>query len=148
MVLGFYFSTDRREVLLIHKNRGPHGMAGRVNGIGGKIEPSDLDPAAAMRREFEEEAGKTVEDWELVCSFQHLQDALVHVYRAFGDLDDCRSLTDETVLRLPVGEAMALPSLWNNVAWLVHMALEDWVIDGTVRVLMPDRNLTRLQCQS
>ena len=38
MVVGFAFTEDRRSVILIRKNR-PEWQAGRLNGVGGHIEP-------------------------------------------------------------------------------------------------------------
>ena len=57
--LGFAFRGD--VVYLIRKER-PAFMAGKLNGIGGKLEPGE-DPLEAMRREFKEEAGLTVSNW-------------------------------------------------------------------------------------
>ena len=54
-VAGFLFSPDRSRVLLIRKNR-PAWQAGKLNGLGGKIEPGETPPQA-MRREFREEQG-------------------------------------------------------------------------------------------
>ena len=53
-VLGFAFTTDGR-VALIQKKR-PAWQAGRLNGIGGKVEGTEHS-AAAMVREFREETG-------------------------------------------------------------------------------------------
>ena len=61
-VCGFFFSPDRGRVLLIRKRR-PAWQVGRLNGVGGKIEPGE-SPAQAMCREFREEAGLDVGDWQ------------------------------------------------------------------------------------
>lgn len=63
-VLGFAFDSARQHVLLIEKNR-PEWQAGRLNGVGGKIEPEDRNAFAAMAREFSEETGlnTTAEAW-------------------------------------------------------------------------------------
>jgi len=37
-VCGFLFSFDIKNFVLIKKNRGPEGMAGKWNGVGGKLE--------------------------------------------------------------------------------------------------------------
>jgi 8-oxo-dGTP diphosphatase len=52
-VLGFLFDSEAQNVLLIEKKK-PEWQAGRMNGIGGKIE-SDESPFEAMIREFKEE---------------------------------------------------------------------------------------------
>lgn len=59
-VAGFLFDHER--VALIRKSR-PQWQAGRLNGIGGHIEPGET-AHAAMVREFEEEAGARIEQWD------------------------------------------------------------------------------------
>lgn len=54
-VLGIMFSEDEKKVLTIWKNR-PSWQAGKLNGIGGKIEAGE-SPLEAMHREFIEETG-------------------------------------------------------------------------------------------
>lgn len=57
-VVGFAFDAREEHVFLIQKNR-PAWQIGRLNGIGGLIEPRET-PAEAMTREFHEEAGVLV----------------------------------------------------------------------------------------
>lgn len=53
--LGFaFFNPDF--VLLMNKSK-PAWQAGRLNGVGGKIESTDCGPDGAMAREFKEETG-------------------------------------------------------------------------------------------
>ena len=93
-VCGFLFSPDRTRVLLIRKNR-PAWQAGKLNGLGGKIEPGET-PLEAMRREFREEAGAEVADWQHVLTLSGADDAgsgrgwAGHFFRAFGDLSGVR----------------------------------------------------------
>ncbi|KAF1710606.1 7,8-dihydro-8-oxoguanine triphosphatase [Pseudoxanthomonas kalamensis DSM 18571] len=55
--LGYVLSSDRRQVLMIHRNaRADDQHLGKYNGLGGKLEP-DEDVVAGMRREIREEAG-------------------------------------------------------------------------------------------
>jgi 8-oxo-dGTP diphosphatase len=55
--LGYVLSGDRRQVLLIHRNRRPSDPHfGKYNGLGGKLEP-DEDVVACLHREISEEAG-------------------------------------------------------------------------------------------
>lgn len=53
-VLGFCFDTRLVMVLLIRKTR-PEWVAGRLNGVGGKVRDGEA-PVQAMGREFSEEA--------------------------------------------------------------------------------------------
>lgn len=55
--LGYVFSPDRRQVLLVHRTARPDDAhSGKYNGLGGKLEPGE-DAAAGLRRELREEAG-------------------------------------------------------------------------------------------
>lgn len=63
-VLGFVFDSGYHNVLLICKDR-PSWQAGRLNGLGGKIEEGE-SPARAMERELREEtAGRLGNEVEL-----------------------------------------------------------------------------------
>ena len=57
--LGFAFTVDG-SVALIRKAK-PAWQAGKLNGVGGKIEDFDPSPAHAMTREFIEETGVFLE---------------------------------------------------------------------------------------
>ncbi len=55
--LGFVLSSDRRRVLLVHRNARPDDAHfGKYNGLGGKMERGE-DALGCMRREIREEAG-------------------------------------------------------------------------------------------
>ncbi len=55
--LGYVLSSDRQQVLMIHRNIRPDDLHyGKYNGLGGKLE-RDEDVASGMRREIYEEAG-------------------------------------------------------------------------------------------
>jgi len=54
-VVGFFFDKSMSNIALIRKQK-PQWQAGLLNGIGGKVEDSEL-PKVAMWREFKEEAG-------------------------------------------------------------------------------------------
>lgn len=109
--VGFFFDPSRTRVWLIRKNR-PEWQAGRLNGIGGKIELGET-PHAAMAREFEEEAGLRVECWEEVVRLDHrARDGCIAFFRAFAASDDeflrPRSCTDEDIGFYPVFDVIGL----------------------------------------
>jgi 8-oxo-dGTP diphosphatase len=98
-VLGFAFDTHGERLALIRKNR-PTWQAGRLNGIGGKLEPGE-SAIQAMVREFAEEAGVATKekDWRLLGALRgaHFQ---VWVYGSrlpAALFDKLTSLTDEKV---------------------------------------------------
>lgn len=75
-VVGFLLNQYRSTVVLIQKNR-PAWQAGRLNGVGGKIELGE-DPADAMAREFLEETGYRTEPgaWRELCTIAWPDDAI------------------------------------------------------------------------
>jgi 8-oxo-dGTP diphosphatase len=96
-VVGFMFSPDKQFVALIKKNR-PEWQAGKLNGIGGKIEDGET-PRAAMVREFQEETGVRTynEDWEIAGRIEGAE-FLVFILRAFSDrVMYVGTVTDEKV---------------------------------------------------
>ena len=136
-VVGFLFSSNRESVVLIRKNR-PNWQAGCLNGIGGKIEPGE-SPEAAMRREFEEEAGVSLpsrewlDTWEPFATISGPEKTpgeisfRVHYFRCFSDaILNLESCTDEPVATFDV---LALFTYFiayrtvTNLRWLIQMAL-------------------------
>src|SRR4051794_35548662 len=138
-VCGFLFSRDRTRVLLIRKRR-PAWQAGKLNGLGGKIEPGEtaLD---AMRREFREEAGVALAEWHHVLTLSGADDAgsgrgwAGHFFRAFGDVDAARAITDEALETPPT--APLPPDTIPNLRWIIPLMLDDEPVAGryAVRVI-------------
>lgn len=55
--LGYVLSSDRSQVLLVHRNaRADDQHLGKYNGLGGKMDAGE-DVVACMQREIQEEAG-------------------------------------------------------------------------------------------
>lgn len=55
--LGYILSTDKSQVLMVHRNKRPDDMHyGKYNGLGGKLEPNET-VVEGMRREILEESG-------------------------------------------------------------------------------------------
>ena len=121
-VCGFLFSPDRSRVLLIRKRR-PAWQAGRLNGVGGKMEPGET-PAQALRREFREEAGLDVPEarWQHVVTLTG-PDWRGYFFRTFGDLGGARATTDEPLEVHPVA---GLPrDVIPNLNWIIPLLLDD-----------------------
>lgn len=98
-VLGFVFSEHKKMVLLIEKKR-PAWQAGKLNGIGGKVEPGE-SPLAAMVREAREETGLEITDWRHYATMLFRGEDRIFVYEAKTSFavfnDDYRPPTDVSV---------------------------------------------------
>lgn len=120
-VLGFLFNETKDKVVLLRKLR-PLWQAGRLNGVGGKIETGE-SPAEAMRREFREEAGVDVTAWDLFARLNH-DKWRVFVFSAFDSkvLSNVVAKTDEALQIIPA-DAMSLHTdSISNLQWLVPLA--------------------------
>ncbi len=123
---GFLFANNRyvgKCVLLIEKRR-PKWQAGKLNGIGGHVEPGET-PHQAQVREFEEEAGLRIEQWSPVAVLTG-DGFRVHFFAAHTDeetLKSTRSVTDEMVISVKVEEIANLPVL-PNLRVIIPLALD------------------------
>lgn len=109
-------------VALVKKNR-PEWQAGKINGIGGRIE-KDEDPRKAMVREFKEETGidSKEDDWKLFCTMNGMR-WIVYCYCTFTiNPYDVKTKTDEEIFIFKVEE---LPdNVLHNLRWLIPLALD------------------------
>jgi 8-oxo-dGTP diphosphatase len=122
-VCGFLTHRDEgtasQWVALIEKRR-PTWQAGKLNGIGGKIETGE-SPRQAMVREFEEETGFHVDDWRCFAILRHNEN-LIYMFTAEHDLVPLQQITDEAVDWYAVS-IVSRPNVIANLRWLVPMAL-------------------------
>lgn len=143
-VLGFAFAFATAEDLtefiptfLLIEKKTPAWQAGYLNGIGGKIEPHESCPFAAMVREFEEECGiKTGSDgWEQMIRFLLPTGGVCYGFRSLLDWDvlaSATSTTDEIVRQTRANELEFLRHrMLPNVPWLIELA----------RAIEPDRGM-------
>ena len=136
-VLGFRFRESRGrgiEVALIKKNK-PHWQAGKLNGIGGKVEGTDLTRYTAMEREFEEETGAHIPSfqWRLFAELQH-DGNVVHCFTSFGECK-LRQTTAEHVDWYGTQELAGIITgrpIMQNLLWLIPLALD---ADNVVAVI-------------
>lgn len=139
-VTGFMTNAAGR-VCLIRKNR-PAWQVGKINGIGGKVEPGEW-PHQAMVREFYEETGLSTEesDWHLKIQLVG-PDFELNVFTASREFSHARSVTDERILSV---DAANIPyeECVQNLRWmfpLVHdkalmfpVLLKDRRVNGSKR---------------
>lgn len=130
-VLGFLFSEDRSHVGLVLKDR-PEWQKGCLNGIGGKIEPEE-SAYQAMVREFEEETGVSIKQWDLFADMSFQNDilggtALVHCYKSFGDgVFTMHQKETEEVHPYPIDSVVTYKRV-AHLDMLLSMALNNQVI--------------------
>ena len=119
-VLALLFTPDRRRVVLVHKTR-PAWQAGRVNALGGKLDPGESATEAA-RREVREEAGVDVAAWEEFLVWEDPQYRM-HACRAFdAAAESAYTAEDQEVF---LADARTLPPhVIENLRWLVPLALD------------------------
>jgi 8-oxo-dGTP diphosphatase len=137
-VCGFCFIPNDGQVVLIRKNK-PEWQAGKLNGVGGHVEPGET-PLQAMAREWFEETSEPRTGWELFCTINYAK-AVVHFFRTWVANDGkclARTNTDELIVRAPLssihcthdsvipclyaGTKVHLPML-PNLRYLIPMAL-------------------------
>ena len=121
--LGFIFTPALDRVLLIHKIK-PEWQAGKINGVGGKIESGE-DSLACMVREVREEAGlETSADQWISLGEMGSEIWRVYVFALVycGSISDAKSADKEKVEWF---DPSALPpNIISNLSWLVPLALD------------------------
>lgn len=122
-VLGFLFTEDRKNVVLIRKTK-PEWQAGRYNGVGGKVEEGETFKEA-MIREFREETGCDFNDWESFAVMRNSQ-FIVDCFKGFAKGGETfQSMTEEIVKVIPVNDILTDQyQIISNLKWLVSMALD------------------------
>ncbi len=122
-VASFIFNSSLTKVLLIHKNR-PDWQKGKMNGVGGKIEPGE-QPIQAIVREVWEESGLKIsgKEWDLFAEEQGI-DWKVYFFTAIyqGKLSDMQDKTDEHLEWVSI---TLLPNkVISNLHWLIPLSLD------------------------
>jgi 8-oxo-dGTP pyrophosphatase MutT (NUDIX family) len=120
-VLGFLFSEDKKQVVLIRKTK-PDWMAGQLNGVGGKIELMDDSPMFAMIREFKEETGMDVHSWKEFCKLTG-KSFDVYCFLTTGDVTQAKTMEEEEIGVFEVANLHDENTI-HNLLWLIYLALD------------------------
>jgi 8-oxo-dGTP diphosphatase len=127
--LGFAFDNAGKNVVLIRKNK-PEWQAGKLNGIGGKIEELETT-YDAMSREFYEETGLITlpTDW-LAYLYMYGPGFRVHTFLRFNDdAMAAKTMTDEEVFIAEVKSYHHFEHI-RNLPWLISAALDEQARKG------------------
>jgi 8-oxo-dGTP diphosphatase len=120
--VGFIFSPDYNQVLLMTKNR-PDWQVEKLNGIGGKIEEDETDAAAMVRECLEEcDLVSSEKDWVLACTSSGPDWEVLYYGAALpGAINKAKTTTDEPVAWY---SATSLPiQVIDNLRWLIPLAI-------------------------
>lgn len=121
--VGFLFSDDLKHILLIQKNR-PEWQKGKLNGVGGHIEENET-PKDCMIREFKEETGLIIYNWDLFATLKNNDNWIVHFYKAISDdIHKSVNKTDEILFRILVDD-ISNNNVLENLKWLIPLALSN-----------------------
>lgn len=126
-VLGLLFDDNFDKVVLIEKKK-PAFQAGKHNGVGGKIEPTDSSPMAAMVREFREETGVDFDGWSEVCSYNGQPDGGCdeewQMFIFTGRSAEALNAKTTTAEKVAIVKLDQLPStIMPNLMWLIPLCL-------------------------
>jgi 8-oxo-dGTP pyrophosphatase MutT (NUDIX family) len=143
-VVGFAFDEDERYCLLIRKNY-PDWQEGKLNGLGGHVEPFEKF-STAMAREFLEEAGiqTAADDWRPVIGWHGVNAG--YTLRAFRTTLPLASLEHKDGEFCDEGELILVdlgqPCWWEeydyleNLYWLLPLAHKNPFMDYASSLLM------------
>ena len=133
-VLGFVMDEKKEKIVLVHNNR-PDFQAGKLNGLGGKIEEGET-PEEAMKREILEESGLVIDDNNLnhigVIEDNKKDDEdnfKVDVFHATSsNITKAKKLTDEDVIVFRISDALKQENLTNHVPQIKSTILKGYYL--------------------
>lgn len=131
-VLCFLYDKQIKHVALIRKNK-PQWQAGKLNGIGGKVELWESIEEAAPR-EFLEETGVDIpqKQWRHFLTFSGVGYA-VNTFVAFDDkIFDCKTMEAEKIEVVEI-QNINFNECVDNLKWIIPLSLVKEEIIATVR---------------
>ena len=129
--VGFLFSSDKKKVVLIRKNR-PTWQSGRLNGVVGHVQDGET-AEVCMHLEFHEGVWYnflSAPTWHRYATMDS-KDFVIDCFAATGDVNACHGKTDEAIEIIEVNQinALRVVDMIENLPWLIAMAI-DFLEDG------------------
>lgn len=142
-VVGFLFDSSHTQVAMIKKIKGPVGVKGKWNGVGGHIEESDFNSYSAMSREFKEETGVDVSEfeWKKFAILEGMNWSMACFTHTSDDVFKVCTMEKEPVMVLPIEELLARRyDVVNNLPVLLALSLDTSGL--AVPVVLYDNSVT------
>jgi 8-oxo-dGTP diphosphatase len=120
-VLCFLYDKLYKNVALVHKIK-PKWQSGKINGIGGKVEPGEM-PITACSREFLEETGVEIPESEW-SQFLTLSGAGFKIYAYVAANDRvfyCKTVEDEQIEVFKVKD-IDYSKCVDNLKWIIPLS--------------------------
>lgn len=112
--------------LLIRKLK-PEWQKGRINGIGGKIEPGE-GAYKAIAREFEEETGigSAQSHWKMTIILQHNNwKVYFFIYTGDAKIEDARQMEAEELVVMTWDMIAKSENVIPNLKWLIPLSYDE-----------------------
>jgi len=128
---AFIFTWNRPPAVVLIRKAKPQWQAGKLNGVGGRIEDRDDTCVDGMVREFQEETGCATnpKDWvkftEMRFAGDHGNgsDVIVHCFATIlQGHQTVKTMTQEEVEIHYLSELLKVNEFLPNLAWLIPMA--------------------------
>lgn len=139
-VLGFLFTPDNKQVVLVRKKR-PENLAGKLNGVGGQLGAGE-SARTGVSREFLEAAGVAIapQDWRPVARLWGKGYEIAGFCAISEAASRCKSTSDEDISLLPVRYDVLQAEGALGLSWVIAAALDPNkpILDIRVRAENPD----------
>jgi 8-oxo-dGTP diphosphatase len=124
-VLGFLFSTDKTNIVLMEKYKPEINVIG-FNGVGGKVKQEEFS-LNAMQRKFLEEASDTPVEWKQFGSLTNSK-YRIDLFVAFADIDIIPK-NKEWAGWYSLEHVKSHLMLVEHVDWMIPLALDETCIN-------------------
>ena len=139
-VLGFLFTPDTKQVVLVRKKR-PDSLAGKLNGVGGQLGPGE-NPRTGVSREFFEATGVAIadQDWRPVARLWGKGYEIAGFCAISEAAARCTSAGEENIMLTPVQYDVLQAEGALGLSWVIAAALDPNkpILDIRVRAENPD----------
>lgn len=132
-VIGAIISKDLNDILVIHKTKGPPGVAGKINLPGGKIEKGEY-PSQAIIREIKEETNLNIKNWKEFAILKTEFGDIYCFYVVTNKIYNFKQIEEEKIEIINLDKVIDFNNIWylktdviSNLRYLIPMALNHYL---------------------